>query len=180
MRRARKVIVISVCVILSSYALAAACGRGGRGYFSPDTLDCRGQYEWLLPCTPLPLYRGPSSTWRYPAVEYLIAEGFWSPKPTSNPRWFLTFQWNQQWIDGHTTFHHELGRNGEAWIEWTRRNPEMARALWPKVLELLRRPGARGVEDASTLMMLAQSKSSVQEFEEVAAAAFGPGRGAAR
>ena len=150
------------------YLASAGCGRGGRGYFSPDTLDCRTHSEWLVPLTRIPVYRGTSSTHRYAAVDWLIAQGFWSKSDAWDPRWLPTFQWNEQWKDGQSQFHRELGWRGEAWVQWSKDNPEMAKALWPRVLTALRRPGVTHTADASDLMFTAQYARSVEEFEKLA------------
>jgi hypothetical protein len=151
------------------YLASAGCGGGGRGYFSPDTLDCRTHAEWLVPLTRVPIYRGPSSTHRYPAVDWLIAQGYWSKADAADPRWLPTFRWNAQWKDGESVFHRELGRRrGDAWIQWSKDNPGMARALWPRVLAALRRPGVTSTSDATDLMFTARLARSVEEFEKLA------------
>jgi hypothetical protein len=167
-RRLWTILVVCGSTVASVYVASAGCGRGGRGYFSPDTLDCRTHSEWLVPLTRVPVYRGPSSTHRYPAADWLIAQGFWSKSDAPDPRWLPTFQWNQQWKDGQSQFHRELGRRGEAWVQWSKDNPEMAAALWPKVLTALRTPGVTGTADATDLMFTAQYARSVKEFEKLA------------
>ena len=166
--------------VLLAYLAAAVWGRGGRGYFSPDTLECRTHPEWLLPLTDIPLYRGPDSTHRWPVVDYLVAHGLWSRSETPDPRWLTTFQWNRQWRDGQSQFHRELGWRGEWWVEWSEKNPEMAKALWPKVLAALRRPGTTDTGEAEILLFAAQKARSVEEFEKLSAevsAEFAAARG---
>jgi hypothetical protein len=167
----RPLTILAVCasVLLVAYLAAAGCGRGTRGYFSPDTLEYRAQSEWLLPMTSVPLYRGPSSTHRYATVDYLISKGFWSPSGRSDPRWLLTLQWNQQWKDGHSELHGNLGMRGDGWIKWSEQNPEMAKALWPKVLDALRQSGVSQIDEATNLMRAVQVAQSVEEFEKMAA-----------
>ncbi len=166
--RLRTILAVCGSALALIYVASAGCGRGGRGYFCPDTLDSRTHSEWLVPLTRLPVYRGASSTHRYPSVDWLIAQGFWSKSGASEPRWLSTFQWNQQWKDGQSQFHRELGWRGEAWVQWSKDNPQMAKALWPKVLTVLRRPGVTSTADASDLMFTAQHARSVEEFENLA------------
>jgi hypothetical protein len=165
--RIRTIVAICGSTVLVLYLAAATCGRGGRGFFSPDTLECRTQSEWLIPLTRIPLYRGPGSTHRWPIVDYLVTQGWWAKADTSNPRWLPTFQWNQQWNDGESQFHRELGWRGDAWITWSNENPDMAKALWPKMLTALRQPGAASVSVAADLLFTAQHARSVEEFERL-------------
>ncbi|QOV88043.1 hypothetical protein [Humisphaera borealis] len=165
--RLRTILAVCGSAVALLYLASAGCGRGGQGYFSPDTLDCRTHSEWLVPLTRIAVYRGTSSTHRYAAVDWLIAEGFWSKSDSSDPRWLPTFQWNQQWMDGESQFHRELGWRGEEWVQWSKENPEMAKALWPKVLIALRRTGVTHTADGSDLMFAARLARTVEEFEEL-------------
>jgi hypothetical protein len=167
-RRLRTILAVCGSAVALVYLASAGCGRGGRGYFSPDTLDCRTHSEWLVPLTRVPVYRGTSSTHRYAAVDWLIAQGFWSKSDASDPRWLSTFQWNQQWKDGQSQFHRELGWRGDAWVEWSKANPDMARALWPKVLSALRQPGVEDIDAATNLMHAAQYARTVDDFNRMA------------
>jgi hypothetical protein len=166
--RLRIIFVVCGSALATVYVAAAGFGGGGRGYFSPDTLDCRTHAEWLVPLTRFPVYRGPSSTHRYPVVDYLVARGFWSASDRPAPRWLPTFRWNAQWKGGHSTFHYEMGRRGDDWVAWSDANPATAAALWPMVLAALRSPGVTGTRDASDLMLAARLAKSVEEFEKQA------------
>ena len=169
-RRVRNTLAAGGAVLLVLF-LAGGASRGGRGYFSPDTLECRTHSEWLLPLVSVevPLYRGPSSTHRWPIVDYLVAQGLWSKSDATDPRWLPTFHWNQRWSDGESQFHRELGWNGDSWIGWSKAHPDMAAALWPKVLATLREPGVTDVDHAAMLMRAAQQADGVVEFEMLAA-----------
>jgi hypothetical protein len=85
--------VAGVCVVavISAYALGWHFGRGGRGFFSPDTLDSRSQSEILLPLTRLPLYRSWFHYDRAPLVDYLVGKGYWSPRQAPPTKWIGTF-----------------------------------------------------------------------------------------
>ncbi|GMV84070.1 MAG: hypothetical protein AMXMBFR7_52540 [Planctomycetota bacterium] len=119
-------------------AIWLSSSPGGRGFFSPDTLEYRSQSERTVFATEIPLYR---SAYRYDAhelVDYLVAKGYWSPRPASEPRWIFLFHWNRSWKDGASGFHRRFFWRKDLWIEWTEKHPERAAEVWPHVLELLR------------------------------------------
>jgi hypothetical protein len=123
---------------LIAYGSAFLWGRGGRGYFSPDTLDYQTQSEYLLPLVGIPLYRSGFSTHRNELVQFLVDNNYWLPQPTDSPRWMLAFHWNQKWRDGESGLHKELTRGKDFWIEWSKSNKERATEFWPEVLAMLR------------------------------------------
>ncbi|MBE7464613.1 MAG: hypothetical protein HS116_14140 [Planctomycetes bacterium] len=119
-------------------ALWISSGLGGRGFFSPDTLEYRSQSERTVFATEIPLYR---SAFRYDShelVNYLVEKGYWSPRPASEPRWIFLFHWNRNWKDGESCFHRSFFWRKDFWMEWTEKHPERAAEVWPQVLELLR------------------------------------------
>ena len=158
-------VTCGLCCLLLLYTAAGLFGRGGRGFFSPDTLECRTQLEWLIPLTEVPLYRGPYSRHRWLIVDYLVAQGLWSKSDVREPRWLFTFQWNQQWRDGQSQLQRELAWRGKEWVQWSEDNPELAKILWPRVLSALRKPGTTGTHDAEILLFTARGARSVEELE---------------
>jgi hypothetical protein len=134
----RSVAVVLVILVVAAYVAGFAFGRGGRGFFSPDSLDNRTQSEILLPVAEMPLYRSSYQYHRYPLTDYLVAKGYWSPRATQSPRWVSTFHWNDQWRDGVAPFHKDLGWRGEDWIKWSEAHPAIAADLWPRVLKIMR------------------------------------------
>ena len=150
-----------------SYVLAGIFGKGGRGFFSPDTLETKTQSEWLLPLIHVPLYRSSFSYSRDKLVDYLVQEGYWKPAvETGTPRWILSFQWNQLWRDGESFLHRELAWRSAEWMDWSRENPRIAERLWPGVLDALRTPDGPNERRAEILLRHAQMAPSLKEFEE--------------
>ena len=127
-----------VVVVLLAYAAGHVFGRGGRGFFSPDSLDCRTQSEILLPLTEVPLYRSSYKYHRYPLVDYLVDKGYWSANETRPPKWMMTFHWNEQWRGGTVPFHKHLGWRGSDWIKWSEAHPAIAADFWPRILRIMR------------------------------------------
>lgn len=110
--------------------------RGGRGFFSPSTLETKTQSEYLI-CG-VPIYRSNFDVRQDDITTYLIAKGYWSPQAAESDRWIPTFHWNEQWRDGESSLQRALFWRHEFWINWSEENPEMAAELWPRVLRLLR------------------------------------------
>jgi hypothetical protein len=114
-------------------------GRGGVGYWSPDSLEGYTQREYVTPIFHIPIYRSLRSLRRYELVDFLVAKGYWSPrKAAGTPRLLLMFRWNDLWKDGYSGIHREFTRSGPFWQEWTTSHPSAAAELWPRVLESLR------------------------------------------
>jgi hypothetical protein len=144
------------------YLFSTAYGRGGRGFFSPDTFQFKTQSEILLPPTELPLYRSAFEYHEKPdLVAYLVAQGYWVPIQTEEPNWIAVFKWNTQWRDGEMQLYRYMNQPSE-WIEWTEANPTVARVMWPKVLSILRRGITAGY--AEDIMRKAKQSSSLKEF----------------
>ena len=161
----RHLLLVSAIFVVAIFLLCVNWSDGGRGFFSPDTLDCRTQSEMLFPGTKIPIYRSTYDYHRYELVEYLIAEGYWSPVETTSPRWFATFHWNRQWRDGTSDFHRAFGWRSEEWIQWTKDHPEIAAKLWPVVLDALRTPTEPDVSRAQSLLFIANLAATLKDFE---------------
>jgi len=135
---------------------------GGRGYFSPDTLQSRFQVEF-------PLVWGDFAYYRSELVEYLIEKGHWSPQQVAKPRWIWMFHWNYRWHGGYSRLDKELHWK-RGWIEWSEANPALAKVVWPSVLSLLREEGDDGSSRAVVMLDVARSAKDVAEFERKLAA----------
>lgn len=139
----RLALVLSLLLAVGLWLLTSP---GGRGFFSPDTLEYRTQSERLILVAEIPVYR---SAYRYDShelIDYLVAKEYWSPQPAPEPRWIFLFHWNRSWKDGESGFHRRLFWRKDFWIEWTEKHPERAAEVWPRVLELLRTDGESEVE----------------------------------
>ena len=141
--------------------------RGGRSYFSPDTLNTKHQTERLLFGTDIPVYRSEFTFDRYELVDYLISKGYWHPKPVDDPRWMQMNHWNLQWRDGHSNLYAELAWHEDRWMTWSEEHPELAAVVWPIVLETLRRNRTPYDAQEATFMILwfARDSSDIAEFK---------------
>ena len=168
MKRRLRLIVFFIAVFVGvAYIAGAIMARGAIAFFSPDSLECRSQSEVLLPFTRFTLYRSGYSYHKYDLVSFLEKEGYWAPSESSEPCWIQTYRWNQQWRDGQSSLHRELGWNGKEWIEWTRANPDLARLLWADVIALLRGSAIDKDHAALRLMTVRMlSSMSVDEYRE--------------
>ncbi len=164
--RRRRILVAFALLAVASYVVCGIWGEGGRGFFSPDTLECRTQSELLFPLTHVPLYRSQFSYHRYALVEYLISEGYWSSVETPSPRWVPTFHWNRQWRDGTSNFHRAFGWRSHEWIEWTKQNPQIAAKSWPMVIDALRSPIEPDMARAEAVLFIARFSESMKDFED--------------
>jgi hypothetical protein len=156
MKRLLLLLVALIAVPLLVYG--ALTRTGGRGYFSPDTLESRSQEETYLVWWGFHYYR-------YPLVEYLMEQGYWSPQQTQAPRWIKTFHWNYRWRHGHSRFDKEFTAYATEWIKWSDSNPELAATLWPRVLTTLRSHRVDGFGDSLSLMSIARDSKTIPDFE---------------
>jgi hypothetical protein len=157
-------VVTAFALVAEVVLLFVAMERvGGRGFFSPDTLQMRTQAE-TRSCWSEFAYHRPK------LVEFLIAEGYWSPVEAAEPRWIETFHWNRQWRGGTGQLQKELSWRGENWIQWTNNNRQLAAMLWPRVLRGLRSTNAEDQEDATLMMLVARVSSNIADFEQRMAA----------
>jgi hypothetical protein len=113
---------------------------GGRLFFSPETLEARGQTERLLWFTHVPVLRSNFTVSRWELVDYLIDQGYWSVDGTRAATWLLVTQWNEGWGYRPAPFVLQFAAPGSTanWISWTERHPTIAPIFWPLVLKILR------------------------------------------
>ncbi|MEZ6069120.1 MAG: hypothetical protein R3C10_02375 [Pirellulales bacterium] len=156
-------IVMAIGLVAVLAFLTYQYGRGGRGYFSPDTLRMRTQREFLIPLVNVPVWRSRYDVHQQPLVTFLKEEGYWSPTNNEPPRWILAFHWNDHWWDGDLLWHKELVRD-EFWIQWTIEHPDMARVVWPLVIQTLRTQ-PDGEHYAGNILRCASVTENTREFE---------------
>lgn len=163
-RRLGKFGAIAFCllslVVGGIYGSSYMWGRGGRGYFSPDTLDTKTQSEWLIPLTKIPVYRSSFEYHKNDLSQFLIDEEYWKPNEKENPKWISSFHWNMQWHDGESQLHRQLTSRSDDWITWTMANPQFAKLVWPHVLTLLRDGGGESL--VLSILLHAQGASDVE------------------
>jgi hypothetical protein len=162
-----KRIWISLAIVLPCLFVAFGYGAtkrvGLRAYFSPDTLESRSQVEFALVWGRLTI--SPPSE----LVQYLIEKGFWQPRQVAEPRWIEMSHINHRWRGGINPLHKELTWK-RGWIEWIEANPTLAKALWPRVLTILRENTDAPSWRAVVVMSVARSAKNVGEFERLLAA----------
>jgi hypothetical protein len=156
--------VAGTAALLAVYVPACLWGRGGRGFFSPDTLQAKTQHEWVIPLVCIPVLRTPFSHHTPELVEYLVAQGYWSPRDADDPLWLFTFHWNVGWHGGYAYFYKWLFWRQKDWIAWTRDHPDIAAEFWPQVLEHLR---ARGDESLPQWWWRARDCTSLDDYHEL-------------
>lgn len=135
-KRLLKILAILATVYLAIYFLFGS--KGGRGFFSPETLQSRSQSEILFAPPGIPLYRSAYDYHQLEMVKFLIDEGYWKPIETAEPRWIVLFHWNEMWRDGYSDFYRQFISSKHYWMEWSKTHPQEAAKFWPRVLELLR------------------------------------------
>jgi hypothetical protein len=167
--------LLCVAAVAAAYIAGFTAGRGGRGFFSPDSLQYRTQSEALLPPTRVPLFRSPYSYHQPPLVQYLVAEGLWAPREAPRPRWVPSFRWNRQWSGGTNELHKELSWRGQTWVDWSKQHPDVAAEMWPLLLKSLRADEPWWVSEnrAWWLMHWARKSRDAAEFRSHLASAEG-------
>jgi len=159
------------CGVLALAAVALvyvwpALGWGARGEFSPDTLQCRSQREWLLlPFTDVAVYRSSYDYYQNDLTRYLVDRGSWSPREAAAPRWIPLYHYNPQWRDGWSMLQHQVFKNHVRWIEWTEGNPEIAAVIWPHMLTILRDAKYDGDVYAVSMLEFASRVNDLEEFD---------------
>jgi len=171
----RCVAVLCVAAVGAAYVGAFTAGRGGRGFFSPDTLQYRTQSEALLPLTEIPLFRSPYGYHQPPLIQYLVAEGLWVPRAAPRPRWFHAFRWNRQWRGGTNELHKELSWRGQTWVDWSKQHPDVAAEMWPLLLNTLRADEPEWISEGRAwwLMHWARKSRDAAEFRSYLSSAEG-------
>lgn len=162
------VVVAAIVVVAASIVLPTQ--NGGEGFFSPDSLDFRSGSTSTLLGVPTSWPR--HNVYRHEFTQFLIEEGYWSPRTTTNPRWILLFRWSGQQRDGQTALQSHLFWQSEKWIEWTKQNPDRAFVLWPRVLDLLRTDAERSSLEVVELLYAAKNARTQDEFDAAIALEF--------
>jgi hypothetical protein len=161
-RRALECVLVLAIVFV--FARVFSSSTGSIHYFSPDTLESKYRaVQRLLGLVPTYiswLRDNPS-----PLAEYLVANGYWAPRNASRPRWIVTGHSSPDRIGGLSWLHRILHRKDEKWIAWTEANPELARFVWPRFLESMRKQ--RTQNEAIALLLLAERAESVEELQQL-------------
>lgn len=145
--------------------LLGTATRGGRAYFSPDTLELRTQTEITLLFGKLPIYRSSLDLSDNAVLTYIRDERFVAPKPTAQQRWLLVFHQNGAWKDGFTYLYLPLYSHRDSILEWCREDRQRAELYWSKGFRYLRSENPNEV--ALGEQILAHSWRYGESFEEL-------------
>jgi hypothetical protein len=173
-RLKRRLLWVSVAGI-AGVALVAPLGCGGESQFSPVTFEHRGVRTYHIPYTDVRLWSTPGEPYRKRIVQFWIDEGYLKPETSPTERWDVITGWVSApgWRlsrsgSAKSFWYHAGCQDGEAaesWIHWSRRHPELAADLWPRVVGLLQqaahRPGRSAWYAAAAVLM-----DSVQQVED--------------
>lgn len=165
--RIRRAALITFLLLAAVYLPAFLMGRGGRGFFSPDTLQAKTQSELRFPFCDVSVFRGPFRYHTYELVDFLVAEEYWVPREVGEPKWVFTFHWNVRWHGGEAPFYKGLfcfGRE-RAWIRWSKEHPGIARDFWPRVLNLLRSATSDRENQLNELLAMMRPPPGLQDEE---------------
>lgn len=164
----RKLTRWAIGLVVAVYAISWDTASGGRGFFSPDTLEWKTQSEILLPLTAVPIDRSFYRTHRSELVNDLITKGYWSTRSTDKPGWLSMYRWNEQWRDGDSELHRQMtSHRGQRWVEWSDSHPDLAAVLWPRVLSELRGDVDDSPSRAVEFMRMAQASETIEQYEEL-------------
>ena len=142
----KRIAIFVVFALTGCVLLYATSGRGGLGYFSPQTLEYCTQGERSI--FGIPIYRSLCEQHDNGLIRLLIDDGYVKPDHESTAHWETVFHWNDSWRDGEGWLYHMLIRNRDAMIDWTLAHPESAKIFWPELFRHLRSTdpsGGRGL-----------------------------------
>lgn len=127
-------------VVLEHFELA---GRVHGVEFSPDLVKHRSFSYWVLfdvQVTPTRQHE-----WFQTVDEFLHSNGYVAPSSQTPPRWYFVKGFRPSWrgwIGPAKSYCQAVGcwGSGSDWqTEFTKKHPELAARLWPRVLDLARR-----------------------------------------
>jgi hypothetical protein len=134
----RRIVAACAALAIGLVALFLVFGeRGGENQFSPFTLERRGR-DYLY-VAGVPVYASPWSYHRDCLTEFLVAAEYWTPVEAADLRWISMNSFRGR-NPGDTPLDFALNRD---WVVWSAKHPDLAQALWPYVLALLRGPPLR-------------------------------------
>jgi hypothetical protein len=164
--------IVVVCVILVAGAVLALMLIMGLGLvtgeeFSPDTFQQRTFTYYQIPLLRIqitPVFRDSATTG---VDRYLSGNGFLASARPS-PRWHVVRAigagWGH-WIGDAQILCNYLDQTDEqgayVWLRWSKEHPELAKCLWPTIVELARENLYMFVPE---LMVLAQSARDADQL----------------
>jgi hypothetical protein len=161
---------------LASVALIATAGRGGESQFNPATLECRGVADYYIPYTLVRVWSRPGEPYRPRIAQFWLEEGY-ARAGEPGGRWDTVTGWGGRWLrttgDAKLFWYHAScasDEQAEEWIAWSRRHPDLAADLWPRVVGLLRQAGGERsfacYGAAAELMVRVRGAEDAKEYGE--------------
>ena len=127
--------------------LVIVLGCGSISQFSPVTFEHRGVTTFVIPYTDVRIFSIPGKPCRSRIVQFWIDEGYLKPEPGPTDRWDLICGsasapgWRSRAMGEAKGFWYTAGctsdEGAEEWIAWSRRHPDLAKDLWPRVVGYL-------------------------------------------
>lgn len=142
-RKARTVVVVGAIIggIVTIGWLFGPSGTVWGVEFSPDRFSHRSfrYYQWCgIPITPKKTVE-----WRSNIDQYIHENGFAPSVDTENPRWHFVkgfAPWQRGWIGPAKVMCQAVGcySNRDCWLKWSKAHPDLARIVWPQVVQWAR------------------------------------------
>jgi hypothetical protein len=154
------ILLMMSCVVIF---LTAEPGIVGITEFSPDTLGFRSRQYFCYS------FLGSATEWSLPLAERVRDFDDDVVPPQSPPRWHFVHgdKWRTRGWNGNAKVAYRLFRN-EHWIDWTEKNPELAKRLWPRAIHLLRQERYRQVQ---TVLEFARDAKTLEDIDHAFAEA---------
>jgi hypothetical protein len=129
--------------------LVLLLGFGSMSQFSPVTFEHRSVTTWHIPYTGELIFSIPSKPRRARIVQFWIGEGYLKPESGPTDRWHIITGsasapgWRLR-SSGYAKYFWwycqcSWDEDAEQWIAWSRRHPELAADLWPRVVGYLQK-----------------------------------------
>ena len=169
------IVLISATFLFSFvFLIVMACGQFEGQEFSPDTVSRRDFSFVKLPLVGTQVF-GEENDSSGKLEKYLVDNNYVIPINVDDPRWHLIHDsWtnpNSEDLDARylTEFFDEYDEDGGLfWLDWTDKNQELAKVLWPVVFESARRyqylPIPDMMEAARTSVDANQIKQTLDEI----------------
>jgi len=162
-------IALSLVALVSAFLWFTGT-RGGREFFSPYTLELRGQSEFTLLYGSVPLYRSPWEHIDNPMITYLRDTRLVVPQPTATDQQLAVFHRNDAWKDGDGLLYNVFHRDRERIIAWCKEDPERARIYWTECFRHLRANNPSEVDMGEWMLSFCWQAKSVDELKQKIAA----------
>lgn len=117
------VTVVGVSAIFLVALTLLTATRGGRGYFSPYTLEYYTQSEITIFIRAWPIYHSTPKKAVNEMLNYLVDSGYVAVSSPENDIILPVFHWNSAEKDGHSMFYKAF--MSEHILKWSKQNTEL-------------------------------------------------------